>query len=146
MVGEEMCFGLATFVKINSRAHTLELRATCWAFLVGLEHAERSLPTKESSWKRRMQLGWGMWQQQAKKIQNMMILFHFLGIHLLDLVVGLKSSQQKRGQPKLMVQWTKYFIKRHDKRLILPFPSFSISTSFHSMLHGQLCSLRCVDL
>ena len=75
--GGQMCFGLATFVKVNSRAHTIELRTTCWVFHVGLEHAQGSLSTKERSWKRRMQLGWGMWQRQAKKNQNMMILFHF---------------------------------------------------------------------
>jgi hypothetical protein len=56
--------------------------------------------------------------------------------------VGVQLNKQEKGQ---LVQWTRYFSKRSEMRLILPI-FFSISTSFHSMLHGLHCLLRCVEL
>lgn len=59
---------------------------------------------------------------------------------------GVEIQPTKKRVAQTYGPMDKIFSKRRNKRLILPLPSFSISTSFHSMLHGHPCSLRCVDL
>ena len=69
--------------------------------------------------------------------------FHSWGNSLANMGVRLIFIQQERGQLQVVQGFSN---KRCEKRWTLPLHSFSTSTSFHSMLHGHLCLLRCVEV
>ena len=56
LVGGGNVVSFEIFARVNSRAHTIMLKAICWNFLVDLQHAKWSMLPKGMSWKKRILL------------------------------------------------------------------------------------------